>query len=85
MNWVSNLSNWEPGPNNTNTSQLVEDGWGPYLSGVRRVHECLSNFSLSDLQRLAGWGTRMHKATETSQIYWEQNVRIKSRHTASAI
>jgi prepilin-type N-terminal cleavage/methylation domain-containing protein/prepilin-type processing-associated H-X9-DG protein len=68
LNWVSNLMNWETDPDNTNSALLLEGGLGPYLSGAGSVHKCPSDFALSDLQRKAGWDSRVRSISMNATV-----------------
>src|SRR5436853_4883126 len=59
LNWVNNVMSWETDPDNTNTVLLTKGGLGPYCEGVVSIYRCPSDFALSDVQRQAGWISRV--------------------------
>jgi prepilin-type N-terminal cleavage/methylation domain-containing protein/prepilin-type processing-associated H-X9-DG protein len=67
-NWVNNVLNWEVTPDNTNTAAVVETGLGPYTSKTAAVYHCPSDNVLSDVQRNAGWASRVRSYSMNAMI-----------------
>src|SRR5205814_6987267 len=58
-NWANNVLNWDLESYNTNSALLTKGGLGPYNAGVFSIYRCPSDSVLSDLQRGAGWSSRV--------------------------
>jgi prepilin-type N-terminal cleavage/methylation domain-containing protein/prepilin-type processing-associated H-X9-DG protein len=68
-NWVNNVLNWETNnSDNTNQAELVETGLGPYTSKAAALYHCPSDNVLSDLQRSAGWTSRVRSYSMNAMV-----------------
>ncbi len=68
MNWVNNVMSWELDSDNTNTARVVEGGLGPYCSRVASLYRCPTDSAVSDLQRSAGWRSRVRSISMNAMI-----------------
>ena len=68
LNWVNNVMSWELDPDNTNTTQLVGGGLGPYLGGVTTVYKCPADKVVSAAQRGAGWTGRVRSVSMNAML-----------------
>jgi prepilin-type processing-associated H-X9-DG protein len=67
-NWVNNVLDWELSPDNTNSAALVETGLGPYASKSAALYHCPSDNVVSELQRNAGWVSRVRSYSMNAMI-----------------
>ena len=69
MNWVQGIMNWSAGSgsDNTNTSQLLTSGLGPYHDAPALYH-CPSDYALSSDQRAAGWDHRVRSYSMNAMV-----------------
>jgi prepilin-type N-terminal cleavage/methylation domain-containing protein/prepilin-type processing-associated H-X9-DG protein len=67
-NWVNNVLDWELTPDNTNSAAVVETGVGPYTSKAAALYRCPSDNALSDLQRSAGWQSRVRSYSMNAMV-----------------
>jgi prepilin-type N-terminal cleavage/methylation domain-containing protein/prepilin-type processing-associated H-X9-DG protein len=67
-NWVNNVLDWETNSDNTNTAELVGTGLGPYTSASAALYRCPSDNVLSDLQRNAGWVSRVRSYSMNAMV-----------------
>lgn len=68
LNWVNNVMSWELDSDNTNTAVLARGGLGPYTSGTAGIYKCPSDFVLSQLQRDAGWDSRVRSYSMNAMV-----------------
>jgi prepilin-type N-terminal cleavage/methylation domain-containing protein/prepilin-type processing-associated H-X9-DG protein len=59
VNWVNNILSWELDSDNTNTLGLTDAALGRFVGGSAKVFRCPGDAVLSDVQRGAGWGSRV--------------------------
>jgi prepilin-type processing-associated H-X9-DG protein len=68
-NWVNNVLNWETNnADNTNWNAVVATGLGPYTSKSAALYRCPSDNVLSDLQRAAGWVSRVRSYSMNAMV-----------------
>jgi prepilin-type N-terminal cleavage/methylation domain-containing protein/prepilin-type processing-associated H-X9-DG protein len=67
-NWVNNVQDWELTPDNTNSAAVVETGLGPYTSKSAALYRCPSDYVVSDLQRGAGWSSRVRSYSMNAMV-----------------
>lgn len=67
-NWVNNVLSWELTPDNTNSAAVVETGIGPYTSKSAALYRCPSDHVVSDLQRNAGWQSRVRSYSMNAMV-----------------
>jgi prepilin-type N-terminal cleavage/methylation domain-containing protein/prepilin-type processing-associated H-X9-DG protein len=67
-NWVNNVLSWELTPDNTNAAAVVETGLGPYTSKSAALYRCPSDNVISDLQRAAGWQSRVRSYSMNAMV-----------------
>src|ERR1051326_152671 len=68
LNWVNDVMSWGLDSDNTNTVLLTKGGLGPYCSGVGSIYKCPSDFVLEDIQRNAGWVSRVRSVSMNAMI-----------------
>jgi prepilin-type processing-associated H-X9-DG protein len=68
LNWVNNIMSWELDADNTNTVLLMAGGLGPYFGGTASVFKCPSDNVVSDVQRQAGWGSRVRSISMNAML-----------------
>jgi len=69
LNWVNNVLDWNTiNTDNTNFAKLVETGLGPYASKDANVYRCPSDRVLDDLQRSAGWESRVRSYSMNAMV-----------------
>jgi prepilin-type N-terminal cleavage/methylation domain-containing protein len=72
LNWVNNVLDWSTtsptSSDNTNSSKLVETGIGPYASKDPNIYRCPSDRALSDVQKGAGWSSRVRSYSMNAMI-----------------
>jgi prepilin-type N-terminal cleavage/methylation domain-containing protein/prepilin-type processing-associated H-X9-DG protein len=67
-NWVNNVESWELSSDNTNATAVVETGLGPFTSKSTALYRCPSDNVVSDLQRTAGWQSRVRSYSMNAMI-----------------
>jgi prepilin-type N-terminal cleavage/methylation domain-containing protein/prepilin-type processing-associated H-X9-DG protein len=67
-NWVNNVLNWELSPDNTNVAAVIATGIGPYTGKSAPMYRCPSDRIVSDLQRTAGWDSRVRSYSMNAMI-----------------
>jgi prepilin-type N-terminal cleavage/methylation domain-containing protein/prepilin-type processing-associated H-X9-DG protein len=69
LNWVNNVLDWNVvNSDNTNIAKVVETGLGPYASKEVNIYRCPSDRVLSDVQRAAGWSSRVRSYSMNAMI-----------------
>jgi prepilin-type N-terminal cleavage/methylation domain-containing protein/prepilin-type processing-associated H-X9-DG protein len=68
LNWVNNILSWELDEDNTNTHSLTASGLGPYANRNAAIYRCPSDTALSDIQRRAGWTTRVRSYSMNAMV-----------------
>lgn len=68
LNWVNNVLNWELTPDNTNLVTITQAGLAPFASYSTRIYRCPSDRVLSDIQRSAGWSTRIRSYSMNAMV-----------------
>jgi len=68
LNWVNNVLNWELDADNTNLTLLATGGLAPYSQGGLSVYRCPADFALSDLQKNAGWSSRVRSYSMNAMV-----------------
>lgn len=68
LNWVNNVMSWELDADNTNTFLLVAGGLGPYCHRFGSVFKCPSDSAVSEIQRRAGWKSRVRSASLNAML-----------------
>lgn len=68
LNWVNNVMTWELDSDNTNGVALMKGGLGPYLSGGMALFRCPADYSLSGIQRAAGWEARVRSISMNAML-----------------
>ncbi len=68
LNWANNVMSWELDSDNTNTALLSAGGLGPYLSGVTSVFRCPADHVLSQVQKEAGWDSRVRSVSMNAML-----------------
>jgi prepilin-type N-terminal cleavage/methylation domain-containing protein/prepilin-type processing-associated H-X9-DG protein len=68
LNWVNDVMSWELDSDNTNTALLTIGGLGPYFSGVASVFRCPEDNVVSDVQRGAGWSSRVRSISMNAML-----------------
>lgn len=69
--WACGWLDWFTRADNTNELFLRSNSYarlGPYISTVKNIHKCPSDFYLSDLQRAAGWKERVRTISMNATI-----------------
>jgi type II secretory pathway pseudopilin PulG len=59
LNWVNNIMSWELDSDNTNTATITEAALGQYANRSTSIYRCPSDFTLSSIQKKAGWKARV--------------------------
>jgi prepilin-type N-terminal cleavage/methylation domain-containing protein/prepilin-type processing-associated H-X9-DG protein len=68
-NWANNVLNWEVADtDNTNVAALVGSGLGPYTSKMAAIYRCPADNVLSDVQRGAGWVSRVRSYSMNAMV-----------------
>src|SRR5262245_5366088 len=68
LNWVNNVLNWDPDPDNTNLLAITEAGLAPYTSKAVQIYRCPSDGVVSDEQRRLGWEHRSRSYSMNAMI-----------------
>jgi prepilin-type N-terminal cleavage/methylation domain-containing protein/prepilin-type processing-associated H-X9-DG protein len=68
QNWVNNVLSWELDADNTNTASLTQASLGAYVGRSAQVYRCPSDTVLSQVQREAGWTTRVRSYSMNAMI-----------------
>ncbi len=68
LNWVNNVLDWELGPDNTNAAALLATGLGPYTGNSASIYRCPSDYTVSQIQRNAGWEARVRSYSMNAMI-----------------
>lgn len=68
LNWVNNVMSWELDPDNTNTALIKTGGLGPYSSGAVGIYRCPADRVVSDIQRAAGWRSRVRSLSMNALV-----------------
>lgn len=67
-NWVNNVMSWELDADNTNNAALVDASLGAYVSRNAAVYRCPADYTLSSIQRQAGWSHRNRSYSMNAMI-----------------
>jgi prepilin-type processing-associated H-X9-DG protein len=67
-NWVNNVMSWELDEDNTNNAALVDASLGSYVSRNAAVYRCPADYTLSSIQRQAGWSHRNRSYSMNAMI-----------------
>lgn len=68
LNWVNNNLSWDLRPDNTNSTDVIESGIGPYTGKSAAIYRCPADNVLSDEQRSAGWSHRVRSYSMNAMI-----------------
>jgi type II secretory pathway pseudopilin PulG len=68
VNWANNVLDWQLHPDNTNTATLTANGLGPYTSQAAAIYRCPSDYVLSDIQKKAGWKSRVRSYSMNAMV-----------------
>ena len=68
LNWVNNVMTWELDPDNTNKFLLTAGGLGPYLQHAPSVFRCPTDWTVSRVQRNAGWDYRVRSISMNAML-----------------
>lgn len=68
VNWAGSVLNWELTPDNTNHVLNTRATLGRYLAGNAAPYRCPSDFSVSGLQRSAGWTGRCRSISMNAMV-----------------
>ena len=68
LNWVNNILNWELKSDNTNLATITEASLGAYANKATAIYRCPSDDVLSDIQRAAGWRSRVRSYSMNAMI-----------------
>jgi len=68
LNWANNVMSWELDSDNTNSALLSAGGLGPYLSGATSVFRCPADHVLSQVQKEAGWDSRVRSVSMNAML-----------------
>jgi prepilin-type processing-associated H-X9-DG protein len=68
LNWVNNVLSWELDADNTNRAWVTAGGLGPYVGGMVDAFRCPSDSVLSDIQKDAGWKTRVRSISMNALV-----------------
>jgi prepilin-type N-terminal cleavage/methylation domain-containing protein len=67
INWVNNILNWNLDSDNTNRATITEASMGPYAQSTD-IYRCPSDHVLSDLQKGAGWTSRIRSYSMNAMV-----------------
>ena len=67
-NWVNNIMDWELSPDNTNAAFVNNSLLAPDCNNSASIFHCPSDRSLSDLQRSAGWTSRVRSVSMNAMV-----------------
>lgn len=67
-NWVGNLMTWELDPGNTNAAFLATAKLTPFTDGHPELYRCPSDRTVSDVQRGAGWRSRVRSISMNAMV-----------------
>ena len=67
-NWVNDIMTWELDPDNTNTAGITDAGLAYYVSKAVNIYRCPSDYVLSDVQRQAGWSSRVRSYSMNAMV-----------------
>jgi prepilin-type N-terminal cleavage/methylation domain-containing protein/prepilin-type processing-associated H-X9-DG protein len=67
-NWANNILNWDLESYNTNSALLTRGGLGSYNGGMVSIYKCPADSVLSDLQRGAGWTSRVRSYSMNAMV-----------------
>lgn len=67
-NWVNNVMTWELTPGNTNLDFVNQSIIGFYISHNTSVYHCPSDHVVSDVQKAAGWTTRVRSFAMNAMV-----------------
>jgi prepilin-type processing-associated H-X9-DG protein len=69
LNWVNNILDWEvSNTDNTNTATLRDAALGPFTSGNFAIYRCPADHVVSEVQRAAGWGSRVRSYSMNAMV-----------------
>jgi prepilin-type N-terminal cleavage/methylation domain-containing protein/prepilin-type processing-associated H-X9-DG protein len=68
LNWVNNVLSWELDPDNTNRAWVAAGGLGRYVAGAIEPFRCPSDAVLSDIQKAAGWTSRVRSMSMNALV-----------------
>ena len=67
-NWVNNVMNWELTTGNTNLDFVSQSIISDYTSRNTSIFHCPSDHTVSDVQRAAGWTTRVRSVSMNAMV-----------------
>src|SRR5262249_24898386 len=67
-NWVNNIMTWELDPDNTNTTFVTKGSFSPYVNRSVLTYHCPSDRVASDIQRRAGWSSRVRSYSMNAMV-----------------
>ena len=68
LNWVNNVMDWELHPDNTNLAGITEASLAPYAGKSVGIYRCPADYVLSDIQRSAGWSSRVRSYSMNAMV-----------------
>lgn len=68
LNWANNVQDWELSSDNTNAAALLASGIGPYTGGSAAIFRCPTDYSVSSIQRKAGWDHRVRSYSMNAMV-----------------
>jgi prepilin-type N-terminal cleavage/methylation domain-containing protein/prepilin-type processing-associated H-X9-DG protein len=66
--WVNNVMDWELSPDNTNSAFVTLSLLGAYCSFSPSIFHCPADYSLSQVQRSAGWMSRVRSVAMNAMV-----------------
>lgn len=67
-NWVNNVMSWEKTSGNTNLDFVNQSIIGDYTRRNADVYHCPSDHAVSDIQRAAGWTSRVRSVSMNAMV-----------------
>ncbi len=67
-NWVNDIMTWELDSDNTNTLGVTQASLSYYVNNVVSIYRDPSDYVLSDVQRQAGWTTRVRSYSMNAMV-----------------
>ncbi len=68
-NWVNNLMDWEvSNSDNTNTAFVTKGSFAAFANRTARIYRCPTDHALSDLQKQAGWVSRVRSYSMNAMV-----------------
>ena len=67
-NWVNNIMDWELSPDNTNMAFVNNSLIAPDCNNSTAIFHCPSDRAVSDIQRSAGWSSRVRSVSMNAMV-----------------